>query len=152
MSVRFRIRQWFRIRYLDRERRKSAKSLPRFHERLIIEDTGSPDEIAAMHEAEKFHEQLADSVIILKWMELRSQAAGLGLFVNWSEPRPDQLLLDRDHNPIRKEMAELRLAIRKERNERWQFWELRLKVVVQLAFALTGALGAAIGLVATLKR
>jgi hypothetical protein len=151
MSVRFRIRQWFRIRYLDRERRKSAESLPGLRERLIIENTGSPDEIAAMHEEEKSYQQLADSVIILKWMELRSQAAGLGLFVNWSEPKPDKLLLDGDHNPMRKEMAELRLAIRKERNERWQFWELRLKVVVQLAFALTGALGAAIGLVATLK-
>jgi hypothetical protein len=151
MSLRFRIRQWFRIRYLDRERRKSAKSLPRFQDQQIIEKTGSPDEIAAMHEAEKEHAQLEDALIILKWLELRSQAAGLGLFVNWSESKPDQLLLEGDHNPMRKEMAELRLAIRKERNERWQFWELRLKVVVQLAFALTGALGAAIGLVATLK-
>lgn len=152
MRVPFRIRQWFRIRYLDRERRKSAKSLPGLRERLIIENTGSPDEIAALNEAEKMHGHLEDGVIILKWMELRSQAAGLGLFVDWSQPKADQLLIGGDHNPMRKEMAELRLAIRKERNERWQFWELRLKVVVQLAFALTGVIGAAIGLVATLKR
>ncbi len=45
--------------------------------------------------------------------------------------------------------AKLRADIRKEKNDRWQFWELRIKVLTTLAVALTGAFGAAIGLIAT---
>jgi hypothetical protein len=41
--------------------------------------------------------------------------------------------------------ATLRADIRKERNELWQFWELRTKVIVALATALTGLFGALIG-------
>jgi hypothetical protein len=47
---------------------------------------------------------------------------------------------------------ELQTAIRKEKNERWAYWELRMKVIVVLATAMTGAVGALIGLVATLKK
>lgn len=50
-----------------------------------------------------------------------------------------------------KAMAELRSAVRKEQNERWQFWELRLKVITALLAGVTGAIGALIGLFATLK-
>lgn len=45
--------------------------------------------------------------------------------------------------------SKLRTDIRKEKNERWQYWELRFKLVVGVATAVTGALGAAIGLLAT---
>lgn len=46
----------------------------------------------------------------------------------------------------------LRAAIRKEKNERWTYWEVRLKVLTGLATALTGATGALIGLVAIWSR
>jgi len=47
---------------------------------------------------------------------------------------------------------ELRVAIRKEQNERWTYWELRLKVVAAILTAATGAAGALIGLAAILKK
>lgn len=46
---------------------------------------------------------------------------------------------------------ELRSALRKEQNERWLFWEIRLKVVVGVATAIAGAAGALTGLAAILK-
>jgi len=48
--------------------------------------------------------------------------------------------------------ARLRGDIRRERNDRWQFWELRLRVLTALAAALAGAFGAAIGLIATWRK
>ena len=49
-------------------------------------------------------------------------------------------------------LADFRTAIRRELNERWQYWELRLKVLGVLLTGLTGAIGALIGLVATYRR
>lgn len=40
---------------------------------------------------------------------------------------------------------QLRAAIRKEKNERWHYFELRTKVIVTLATSLTGLVGALIG-------
>lgn len=48
-----------------------------------------------------------------------------------------------------KGFATLRADIRKEKNDRWQYWELRFKVLVIVATTLTGTFGAAIGLLAT---
>lgn len=48
-----------------------------------------------------------------------------------------------------KAYADLRSAVRKEENERWQYWELRLKVLGPILVGLTGATGALIGLIAT---
>jgi hypothetical protein len=45
----------------------------------------------------------------------------------------------------------LRSDIRKEKNERWQYWELRTKIVVAAATALTGLVGALIGWAAIWK-
>lgn len=51
-----------------------------------------------------------------------------------------------------KGFADLRAAVRKERNEKWSFWELRLKVIGAVLTAATGAAGALIGLVAIWKK
>jgi hypothetical protein len=48
--------------------------------------------------------------------------------------------------------AELRAAVRKEQNERWSYWELRLKVLGAILTATTGVAGALIGLVAIWKK
>jgi hypothetical protein len=50
-----------------------------------------------------------------------------------------------------KGFASLRADLRKEKNERWQWWELRIKVLVALATALTGLVGAIIGWIALAK-
>jgi hypothetical protein len=47
--------------------------------------------------------------------------------------------------------AEVRSAIRNEQNERWHFWETRLRFIGWLLTGLTGVIGTLIGLVATLK-
>jgi hypothetical protein len=51
-----------------------------------------------------------------------------------------------------KALTDFRAAIRQERNERWQYWELRLKVLGVLLTGLTGAIGTLIGLIAILKK
>ena len=48
--------------------------------------------------------------------------------------------------------AILRADIRKEKNELWQWWELRIKVIGLLLTGATGAMGALIGLVAILTK
>jgi hypothetical protein len=47
--------------------------------------------------------------------------------------------------------ADLRAAIRKEKNERWAFWEVRIKVLGALFAGATGLVGALIGLVTVWK-
>ena len=44
-------------------------------------------------------------------------------------------------------LSDFRTAVRDERNERWQYWELRLKVITALSTGLTGVVGALIGLI-----
>jgi hypothetical protein len=51
-----------------------------------------------------------------------------------------------------KSLAQFRTAIRNEQKERWQFWELRAKIVTALVTGLTGVIGALIGLIAILKK
>lgn len=51
-----------------------------------------------------------------------------------------------------KGFATVRADLRKEKNERWQWWELRTKVLVTLATALTGLVGALIGWAAFFPR
>ena len=138
---------------MNAERRKSLKLLAPYQRQIIFEGEGSPEELSEeIREEMETLQTLENGMILMEWLELRGRAAQLGLFVDWSEPKTDELLVGEGRNWIRKEMSELRLAIRKERNERWQFWELRLKVLAQVAIALTGVIGATIGLVATLLK
>jgi hypothetical protein len=51
-----------------------------------------------------------------------------------------------------KALAEFRAAIRNEQKERWQFWELRAKIVAALVTGLTGVIGTLIGLIAIWKK
>ncbi len=51
-----------------------------------------------------------------------------------------------------KALADFKAAIRNEQKERWQFWELKAKVVGALFGWLTGAIGALIGLIAIWKK
>ena len=48
--------------------------------------------------------------------------------------------------------AELRAAIRKEQNEQWQSWLLRIQVAGPILTGLTGAIGALIGLISLWHR
>ena len=50
-----------------------------------------------------------------------------------------------------KGFSELRSSIRKEQNERWSYWELRVKLIVVFVTAMTGVIGALIGLATILK-
>lgn len=44
-----------------------------------------------------------------------------------------------------KGFAHLRSEVRRERNERWQYWELRFKMTTALLTGETGVIGALIG-------
>jgi hypothetical protein len=50
-----------------------------------------------------------------------------------------------------KAIYELKAAIRKEQNDRWQYWEMRARLIVPIATALTGLIGAMIGWIAFWK-
>jgi hypothetical protein len=149
MSLLFRLRHWRRIRSLKIERRKILKS---FAPAEFLIEPDSSEELSKWRENIETLETIDKSLLLLEWLEYRSEAAGLGIFVDWSEEKADELFKNKELDTFRKEISEFRLAIRNERNERWKFWELRLKVVTALAVALTGAIGAAIGLVATLRK
>jgi hypothetical protein len=45
-------------------------------------------------------------------------------------------------------LNDLRSAVRKEQSDRWQFWELRIRLISLLLTGLTGVIGTLIGLVA----
>jgi hypothetical protein len=47
-----------------------------------------------------------------------------------------------------KALAEFRKTIRDEQKERWQFWELRAKMLTAFVTGFTGAIGTLIGLIA----
>jgi hypothetical protein len=139
------------MRRLDVERRNTLESFS-FAERRAIEEKGTPEERAKLRENNEKLKTLGTGLLFLEWLGLRSKAAQLGLFLDWSETRADELFADKESETVRREISELRLAIRNERNERWKYWELRLKVITAFVVALTGAIGAAIGLVATFRR
>jgi hypothetical protein len=141
------------LRNLSAERRKILRSYPfKFPDRIAIEEEGSPEEQEELRAVTESLDALDKGLIYLKWLSLRSRAAELGLFVDWGENKAEELFAEEDLSAFKKEMSELRLVIRKERNERWQFWELRLRVLIAFAGALTGAIGAAIGLIAILRK
>ncbi len=89
--------------------------------------------------------------LLLDWLDLRSRSADLGLFVNWGD---DNKILHGDdwRDLMKKEMSDLKESIRDEKNKRWQYWELRLKVLTAIGVALTGTIGATIGLIAMLRK
>lgn len=152
-SLLFRFRQWRGTRRLKSKRRRKFKSLRTSRENFSIEQ-GDPAELAKIEGEQKSLDELDRALLVVEWLALRVKAARLGLFVNWSDGEASKLseAQDGNYDPIRKEMSELRLVIRNERNERWRFWELRLKVLTAFAGALTGAIGAAIGLIAILRK
>jgi hypothetical protein len=49
-------------------------------------------------------------------------------------------------------LSDFRAAVCKERNERWQYWELRLKVLGVLLTGLIGTIGTLIGLIAIWRK
>jgi hypothetical protein len=94
-----------------------------------------------------------DEIIQIETRKLCRQAARYGVLVSWENPdfwESSRVIGGRQLTD--KGFYELRSAIRKEKNERWAYWELRLKVLGGFATAITGAAGALIGLFAIWKK
>lgn len=142
-----RLRQWRRIRSLKIERRKILKSIEPGQLLSDIENVPSK-----LHEEVELLDTIDKGLVVLEWLELRSRAAGLGLFMDWSTEKADELFSDKELDTFKKEIRELRQIIRKEQNERWQFWELRLRTLTTFFGALAGVIGTAIGLIAILRK
>ena len=83
---------------------------------------------------------------------LCAQANRLGVPVPTDEGSWDESNIIGGRALTTKAFAELRTAMRKEQNERWAYWELRLKVLAAVFTAVTGAAGALIGLIAIWKK
>jgi hypothetical protein len=136
---------------LNIQRRMLAESLF-FNERLAREGKASSERLSELAEQEEELEKINNGMLVLELLKLQGQAAGLGLFVDWGRPSLDGLGKDDAiRDSIRKEMSELKLAIRKERYERAQLWEIWLKLPVSFLAALTGLIGAAIGIITILR-
>ena len=118
MTLFFRLRHWRRVRSLKIERRKILKSFAPGE--LLMEDDSS-EELSEWRKDSEMLDKIDKGLLILEWLECRSEAAGLGIFVDWSEEKANELFQNKGLNTFRKEISELRLAIRNERNERWKF-------------------------------
>jgi hypothetical protein len=143
-----RIRDWLRERRLNSQRRQLIVSYDT-KLRRELHGAASSEEIAELRQEEEELENIDKGMAILGLLKLRSRAAGLGLYVDWNLPELDG---DEWLGPIKKEMSELRTAIRKERYDRLQLWEMRVKLVIPVVTALTGLAGVAIGLIAIWRR
>lgn len=144
--------QWRKLRPLRAERRKLIRSLRRRrHYWRAAESEASSEEIEKFEEDMEALDDIHKGFLLLDWLDLRSRSADLGLFVNWGD---DNKILHGDdwRDLMKKEMSDLKESIRDEKNKRWQYWELRLKVLTAIGVALTGTIGATIGLIAMLRK
>jgi hypothetical protein len=137
------------LRRLSRKRLKIARSWA-LNERQAREGTASPGQLSELQKNEKALETIDRALMFIELIQLQSQATGLGLFVEETKPRKD-IHGDEWEDSARKEMSELRQAIRKEHYERAKLWELWLKLPVSFLTALTGLIGAAIGLITIMR-
>lgn len=110
------------------------------------------DEIESLY-SEAFHEYdiYKHEVDRLETVLLEWRARSLGLPVpdrnDDTQRMPSEWSSHRHLNVAA--AAKLRGEIRKEVNERWQYWDMRFKLVTGLITGATGLVGALIGLVAT---
>ena len=88
-----------------------------------------------------------DERAVLETMRLLSRAYHYGL------PLPNGDVWDTslrgNRQMLRREtLGQLRTAVRNEEKERWQYWDLRFKVIIMLMTSTAGVIGTLIGLVA----
>jgi len=146
-------RFWFQLSRLQR-RRRWLKS--EYKKNIIVarKEKKSLDEILGIYQEESNEIDILDSEIGSLVSQRLLEEADFRFL-----PRPD--LNDKTNwisysvtgtsHLSAKAITELSAAIDKHKNDRWQFYELRFKVVAGLATALTGAAGALIGLIAIWK-
>jgi hypothetical protein len=153
MVMIFQLRHWWNLHRIYNERRRIFKRSADAYRRAIEKNESAEELQRLREERDRVVQRIDDEIMGIESARLYLLAYQLGIPTDWGELKHfDDVTGDERRLLLIKKISELRVAIRKERNERWQFWELRLKVLTALAVALTGAMGAAIGLIATWTR
>lgn len=112
-------------------------------------EKGSFTRVQEIYQQEAFERSLyLDEIAQIKTHKLYREACRYGVFVSQDEDWWESSHVIGGRQLTAKGFSELRSAIRKEKNERWAYWDLRLKVVLG---AITGA-AALIGLAAMFKK
>lgn len=108
-------------------------------------------EVEKLAEDERFERSIyQDQISMIQTRRLCGTANRIGVPILWNADLWDESTVMGGRYLSEKGFSELRSAIRKERNERWAYWELRMKVIIGLSTAVTGVVGTLIGLAAIL--
>ena len=148
--MKVRVGTYIKLRKLRASDRATTKTYDALRKRAKAENK-STTELHEIDREEHFERSIDwDQISKLNSSVVCREATRLGVPI----PRSDEMW--EESNVIggrylsEKGFSELRSALRKEKNERWAYWELRLKVTVGFLTALTGVAGALIGLAAVL--
>jgi hypothetical protein len=109
------------------------------------------EELEKIADQERFERSLYwDQASKIQTRKLCGAAARIGVPIPTAEDCWEESGVLGGRHLSEKGFSELRSSVRKEKNERWAYWELRVKVFIGLATAVTGVAGALIGLAAIL--
>lgn len=135
---------------LNRHDRRTAKAYDK--DRALARSTNKETSaLRRIDEDEHFERRLyQDEISKIQSRSLCRTAGRLGVPVPYGADEWEESTVVGGRYLTTKGFSDLRSAVRREKNERWAYWELRMKVAVRLITALTGVIGALIGLAAIL--
>ena len=145
-----RLTTFWELRNLRVADNKTAKAFEKIRIAANAEKKGwkELEEIAAEERFERSIHQ--DQISKLQTRKLCGDANRIGVPISHEDNWWEESHVIGGRYLSAKGFSELRSAVRKERNERWAYMELRMKVLIGLATALTGVVGVLIGLAAIL--
>jgi hypothetical protein len=132
--------------HLWRERQRLERALGRWN-RLSAVDIPKIEDETARRDQQLLLQANEDERAVLETQRLYRQAYHYGLSLPQGDVWDTSLRGNRQMLQ-REALAQLRAAVRAEKNGRWQYWELRSKVLGIVLTAATGAMGALIGVIA----
>ena len=148
--MRGRLHEFLKLRKLRASDLATEKAYDRDRKKAKAENKGW-EEMERIHFDERSERSIdQDQISKIQTTRLCAIANRIGVPIPTEEDRWEESQALGGRYLSAKGFSELRNAIRKEKNDRWAYWELRIKVFVGLATAITGAAGALIGLASVL--
>jgi hypothetical protein len=139
-----------RLRELRASDRATQRAYDLLKAKAEAEKKGA-SELYKIGEEEHFERRVyLDEISQINSKILCSEARRLSVPISSAEEMWDESSVIGGRSLSEKGTNELRASIRKEKNERWAYWELRFKVISGILTALTGVAGALIGLATVL--
>src|SRR6266508_5950311 len=126
---------------LSRQKRGARRHYKRLHHQAEKDEKSAEELFRLRHQEASDCGAIGDELARVMSRRLVMQAERLGVPVPRDEACWDETYLTGARHLNVKGYAELRIEIRKERDERWKFWQLRVSVLVGLLAGLTGAIG-----------